>query len=106
MNGIALVAASSGQFVAGLIIGLFLGLLMGPILRSWLAWREWVDASKAADLTERFLARWEEEEARSDQHPVDAQLPPAGRPIRSAQEPEATPAQPSTATPTGKGSPA
>jgi hypothetical protein len=56
-----LVAASDGQFVAGLLIGVFLGLLLGPILRSWLAWREWVEASREAELAERFLARLEAE---------------------------------------------
>jgi hypothetical protein len=55
------VAASDGQFVAGLLIGVFLGLLIGPLLRSWLAWREWVEASREADLAERLLAHLEQE---------------------------------------------
>jgi hypothetical protein len=77
MNGAAIVGATDGQFVAGLIIGVFLGLLLGPILRSWLAWREWVEASREADLTERFLARWEEGDARSGDRPAENQGPAA-----------------------------
>jgi hypothetical protein len=62
-----IVAASDGQFVAGLLIGVFLGLLVGPVLRSWLAWREWVEASREADLAERLLAHLEQEGGHSDE---------------------------------------
>jgi hypothetical protein len=67
MNLAGIVAASNGQFVAGLLIGVFVGLLLGPVLRSWLAWQEWVDASREADLAERFLAHLEEERGTSDE---------------------------------------
>jgi hypothetical protein len=73
MNGAPIVGATDGQFVTGLVIGVFLGLLVGPILRSWLAWREWVRASREADLTERFLARWEQVASQSDDRPSDDQ---------------------------------
>jgi hypothetical protein len=105
MNGAAIVGAIDGQFVAGLIIGVFLGLLLGPILRSWLAWREWVEASKEADLTERFLARWEEEDARSDDRPLEKQGPAAELGTSSRRPSAAPPARRSGgATPNGEGS--
>lgn len=43
--------------VAGLLIGFVLGLLMGPILRSWLLWREYAEASHEARLHEEALRR-------------------------------------------------
>ena len=44
--------------VSGLAVGMFLGLFVGPRLRSWLGWREWVDASREADLADRPLKRF------------------------------------------------
>lgn len=41
----------------GLVIGIFIGLLVGPALRSWLTWREYVDASREARLDEEILRR-------------------------------------------------
>jgi hypothetical protein len=67
MNLAGIVGASDGQFVAGLLIGVFAGLLLGPIFRSWLAWREWVEASREADLTERLLAHLEQEAGPSNE---------------------------------------
>jgi hypothetical protein len=66
MNGAGIVAAADGEFIVGLVIGVFLGLLLGPVLRSWLAWREWVEASREADLTDRLLVRLEEGMSPSD----------------------------------------
>lgn len=43
--------------LAGLLIGFILGLLIGPLLRSWLTWREYVEASREAQLTEDVLRR-------------------------------------------------
>jgi hypothetical protein len=43
------------QLLVGLLIGLVLGLLVGPVLRSWLAWREYREASREAQLTEDVL---------------------------------------------------
>jgi hypothetical protein len=50
-------AAFSGDLLIGLILGLFLGLLVGPLVRSWLSWREWVSASREADLLGDVLDR-------------------------------------------------
>jgi hypothetical protein len=66
MNGAGIVAVADGEFIVGLVIGVFLGLLLGPVLRSWLAWREWVEASREADLTERLLAHLEQGMSPSD----------------------------------------
>jgi hypothetical protein len=104
MNGAAIVAAADGQFVAGVIIGVFLGLLLGPILRSWLAWREWVEASREAELTERFLARWEDETDRSRNGPSGSRGPGA-QPPRPSRRPSSPQAKRSgEATANGKGS--
>jgi len=46
-------AALSGDLVVGLVLGLFLGMLFGRPIRSWLAWQEWVNASREADLISR-----------------------------------------------------
>lgn len=61
-------AAFSSDLFIGLILGCFVGLLLGPLLRLWLSWREWVSASREADLLgdvlERMEAdRWSELEA-------------------------------------------
>jgi hypothetical protein len=105
MNGAAIVGATDGQFVAGLVIGVFLGLLLGPILRSWLAWKEWAEASREADLTERFLALWEEGDARSGDRPAENQGPAAEPPAPSVRRPAAPRARLSPKTkPNGKGS--
>ena len=39
----------------GLAIGILLGLAIGPLFRSWLAWREYVDANREARLHEDVL---------------------------------------------------
>ena len=48
-------------FVAGLLIGAFLGFLLGPVVRSYLMWREVDRARREATLTARILARMEED---------------------------------------------
>jgi hypothetical protein len=58
-----MVAAANGgygDFVAGLVIGGAGGFLVGPAVRSWIAWREWSDASRQARLTDEVLARMDE----------------------------------------------
>jgi hypothetical protein len=50
-----------GTFIAGLLIGAGIGFLLGPAVRSWLAYREWADASRQARLTEEILARMQQE---------------------------------------------
>jgi hypothetical protein len=41
--------------LVGLLIGIVIGLVIGPLLRSWLAWREYVDASREARLHDEVL---------------------------------------------------
>jgi hypothetical protein len=70
MNISALLALTStglGGFLAGLIVGGGLGLLAGPAIRSWLAYREWEDASREADVADRLLERMEADAARSEE---------------------------------------
>ena len=43
--------------LAGLLIGFVAGLVIGPLIRSWLAWREYLDASREARLHEETLRR-------------------------------------------------
>jgi hypothetical protein len=43
--------------LVGLLIGLVVGLLIGPVFRSWLMWREYLDASREARLHEETLRR-------------------------------------------------
>lgn len=51
------------QFFAGALIGVLVGLFLGPPLRSWFAFREWVEASREADLTDRLLERFADADA-------------------------------------------
>jgi hypothetical protein len=48
-------------FVAGFLIGVAVGLLTGPLLRWWVAVREWRDASREAELSDELLRRMGEE---------------------------------------------
>lgn len=41
--------------VMGLVVGFVLGLVVGPILRSWLIWRQYIEASREAQLHEEIL---------------------------------------------------
>jgi hypothetical protein len=54
-----LAALLSSDLLVGLGLGLFLGLLVSPVIRSWLTWREWVSASREADLVADVLDRME-----------------------------------------------
>jgi hypothetical protein len=60
-----------------LILGFVFGLIAGPILRSWIVWREYRDASRQARLADEALRRmqlgedvpgWERDEAYPDHH--------------------------------------
>jgi hypothetical protein len=42
----------------GLLLGIAIGLLLGPMLRSWLVWREHVEADREARLHEEILRRF------------------------------------------------
>lgn len=57
---VAAAGGGYGDFVAGLVIGAAGGFLVGPAVRSWMAWREWSDASRQARLTDEVLARMDE----------------------------------------------
>ncbi|HXF57542.1 MAG TPA: hypothetical protein VNO34_08250 [Actinomycetota bacterium] len=65
MNADALVvtvsAHSLSAFAVGLFVGVCIGLLLGPGLRTWLVRRDWADASREANLTDRALALMERE---------------------------------------------
>jgi hypothetical protein len=41
--------------MAELLIGFVIGLVVGPVIRSWVAWREYVVASREARLHEEVL---------------------------------------------------
>jgi hypothetical protein len=41
----------------GLLLGVVIGLVISPFLRSWLAWREYAEASREARLAEDLLRR-------------------------------------------------
>ncbi|MGH2679369.1 MAG: hypothetical protein ACRDG8_02620 [Actinomycetota bacterium] len=64
---LAITGAGAGGFLAGLLVGGCLGLLAGPVMRSWLAYREWERASREADVADRLLERMEADAARSEQ---------------------------------------
>ena len=63
---ILVAAATSGvaDFIAGLLVGAGIGFLLSPAARSWLTRREWAEASRRARLTDRVLARLEEDARR------------------------------------------
>lgn len=53
---IALVHANADLFV-GILIGIAVGLLIGPLLRAWLTFVEWKEASREAQLTDELIDR-------------------------------------------------
>jgi len=74
---LAVTSAGLGGFLAGLMVGGGLGLLAGPAIRSWLAYREWEDASREADVADRLLERMEADAARFEER-VDPDRPKTG----------------------------
>ena len=46
-----------------LILGFLIGLAVSPMLRSWIAWREYAAASREAWLTEETIRRLEREDS-------------------------------------------
>jgi hypothetical protein len=54
-----------------LILGFVFGLIASPVIRSWIVWREYRDASRQAWLADETLKRLEEE-----------LQPPSGRQLR------------------------
>ena len=66
----ALLAAGGGgygTFIAGFLLGAGIGFLLGPAVRSWLAYREWAEASREAHMAEEILSRMQWD-ARLDTH--------------------------------------
>jgi hypothetical protein len=74
---LAVTNAGVDGFLVGLLVGGCLGLLIGPVMRSWLAHREWEEASHEADVADRLLERMEADailfEKRSDPDPTTAE---------------------------------
>jgi Tfp pilus assembly protein PilW len=54
--------------IVGLLIGIVIGLLLGPIIRSWLTWREYRTADREARLADDVLRRMDQEGS-PDQRP-------------------------------------
>ena len=68
-------ADTGSGFVVGLALGSFTGFLVGPIVRSWLAHREWAEASREARLADRLLERMEiEADGDREPHEVDERV--------------------------------
>jgi Na+/glutamate symporter len=65
--------------VTGLIVGFVLGLLVGPILRSWLTWKQYLEASREAQLHEEIL-RLMSQSPTPSQGSAGGKLGSAGRP--------------------------
>lgn len=61
--------------MATLILGFVLGLLAGPVIRSWIVWREYKEASRQAWLAEETLRRMEEETDHSREPGIDPERP-------------------------------
>ena len=51
-----LAAGGGGDLLVGMLIGCCLGILIGPGFRAWQTHREWVDASREAQLVDRLLS--------------------------------------------------
>jgi hypothetical protein len=73
MIGVAL----SADLLTGLALGVCVGMLVSPLLRAWLTWREWVDASHEADLMGDVLRRMDADDERSR---VDLEHAPRAEP--------------------------
>jgi hypothetical protein len=52
---------SGGDLIVGFVVGMAIGILVGPAFRSWVARREWNEASRRARLTDEVLARMQDE---------------------------------------------
>src|SRR5687767_4623648 len=65
------------SFLAGLLLGASISFLLGPALRSWLAYREWTDASRQARLTDEILARMQRDSGRRERADSAGTWPPS-----------------------------
>jgi hypothetical protein len=48
---------ANADLLVGLLVGVCIGLLSGPLVRSWLVYREWTETSREARLTDELLSR-------------------------------------------------
>ena len=56
MNWLSILAAGgSGDLLVGILIGCCLGILIGPGFRAWQTHREWIAASREAQLVDHLL---------------------------------------------------
>ncbi|MGH2640772.1 MAG: hypothetical protein ACRDGO_03635 [Actinomycetota bacterium] len=56
MHSLSILAAGGGgDLLVGILIGGCLGVLIGPAFRAWQIHREWVDASREAQLVDHLL---------------------------------------------------
>ena len=82
MNGLSTLAVGGGgDLLVGILIGGCLGILIGPGFRAWQTHREWVSASREAQLVDHLL--WGLEAADAD--------PDVDRMVRTAFETERQP---------------
>ena len=57
MNWLSILAAGGGgDLLVGILIGCCLGIVIGPGFRAWQTHREWVDASREAQLVDHLLS--------------------------------------------------
>jgi hypothetical protein len=73
MIGVAL----SADLLTGLALGVCVGMLVSPLLRAWLTWREWLEASHEADLMGDVLRRMDADDERPR---VDLEQAPRAEP--------------------------
>jgi hypothetical protein len=64
--------------VLGILIGIVIGLVVGPSIRSWISWREYVDASREARLHEEILRLMSGSPPTADRASGDPSRPPLG----------------------------
>jgi hypothetical protein len=82
MANLVAAGSTSGGFIAGLLIGVALGFLVRPAVRSWVASREWAEASRRARLTDEVLAHMD------DSNPTEEDVGPGPHPPAPSASPE------------------
>jgi hypothetical protein len=66
-----------GDFIAGLLTGAGISFLLGPAVRSWIAHREWTEASRRARLTDKVLARMQQDAGLRERTEAGGTWPPS-----------------------------
>jgi hypothetical protein len=88
-NIVAAAPDASGDFIVGLLIGAAVGFLLRPAIRSWVASREWAEASRRARLTDEVLVHMDaiptEEDVSLNSYPPPPSVAPeqSDRPVAS-----------------------